>query len=347
MQLSFDEKYQAIGQKQSAYEGIFITAVKTTGIFCRPSCRARKPLARNVEFYGTAKEALAHGFRPCKVCRPMEPEGAVPDHIRRLIQAIHDAPDQKIRDVDLRAMRLEPNTVRRWFKTNHNLTFHAYQRMIRINAGYRQIKAGQTVTATAFANGFESLSGFTDGYKSLFGESPGAESNKAVICLNRFSTQLGAMFVAATDKGVCLVEFADRRMLETQFKDLRRHLNAVIVPGGNAHTRLAEVEVETYLAGQLQAFTVSIDAPGTEFQQQVWGELQRIGYGETRSYAAQAIAIGRPTAVRAVARANGMNRIALIIPCHRVIGADGSLTGYAGGLPRKKWLLDMEARAKL
>jgi AraC family transcriptional regulator of adaptative response/methylated-DNA-[protein]-cysteine methyltransferase len=150
------------------------------------------------------------------------------------------------------------------------------------------------------------------------------------------------MFACASKKGICLLEFTDRRMLETEFKDLRKRLNAVILPGENPHLDHVQSEMKEYFAGKRKTFTVPLDTPGTEFRQLVWRGLQDIPYGETRSYKQQAVALGNPKAVRAVASANGHNRITVIIPCHRVIGSDGSLTGYGGGLHRKKWLLDLE-----
>jgi len=344
MQLTFEEKYEAIGKKESLYEGIFVTAVKSTKIFCRPSCRARKPLAKNVVFYETAEEALKHGYRPCKICRPMEPEGNTPDYIKDLIKLIHKEPYNKIKDWDLKEMGLEPSHIRRWFKANHNMTFQAYQRMIRINSGYHQIQGGESVINAAFDNGFESLSGFNDGYKKIFGDSPTKTKDKNVILAERFVTKLGPMFVCATQDGICLLEFTDRKMLESEFKDLCKRLDAVIIPGKNKHIQLAKKEVKSYLTGNLKDFTVKLDAPGTEFQQSVWKVLRKIPYGKTWSYLDQAKKLKKPKAVRAVANANGMNRIAFIIPCHRVIGSDGNLTGYGGGLPRKKWLLEMETK---
>jgi AraC family transcriptional regulator of adaptative response/methylated-DNA-[protein]-cysteine methyltransferase len=153
------------------------------------------------------------------------------------------------------------------------------------------------------------------------------------------------MFAAATDAGVCLCEFTDRRMLESEFNDLRKRLNAVILPAdGNVHLRQLEAELHQYFAGDRKVFEVPLDTPTTPFRQRVWDELRTIPYGSTRSYADQARRIGNPKAVRAVASANGHNRVAIVIPCHRVIGADGSLVGYAGGLARKQWLLDLERR---
>ena len=150
------------------------------------------------------------------------------------------------------------------------------------------------------------------------------------------------MFACATDKGLCLLEFTDRRMLETEFQDLCKRLNAVIIPGKNKYLDLVQTQVLEYLEGERKDFTIPLNTPGTEFQQSVWKVLQQIPYGETWSYKQQAIKLNNPKAVRAVATANGYNRIAFIIPCHRVIGSNGELTGYRGGLDRKKWLLDLE-----
>ena len=164
------------------------------------------------------------------------------------------------------------------------------------------------------------------------------------LLLHRFTTPLGPMFVCASERGVCLLEFVDRRMLETEFRDLQRLFNAPILAGENAHTRQAEREMGEYFAGSRFVFDVPLDTPRTAFRQAVWRILQTIPYGQTASYAEQAAKLGKPQAVRAVANANGANRVSIIIPCHRVIGKDGSLTGYAGGLARKQWLLEHEHR---
>ncbi|RKX44743.1 MAG: XRE family transcriptional regulator [Verrucomicrobia bacterium] len=342
MKLSFQEKYDVIGTQDTCYEGVFITAVKTTGIFCRPSCRARKPKAENVVFYDTAQEAMQNGFRPCKVCKPMELLNETPEHVKAIIAELHQNPYLGIKDYGLRQRGIEPSQIRRWFKKHHNITFHAYQRMLRINAAFNSINKGETVTNSAFGSGYESLSGFNESYRAIFGGSPTSADGKAVLNIVRFTTPIGPMFACASDKGVCLLDFTDRRMLETEFKDLCKRLNAVILPGGNPHLDQVQHEMKEYFAAQRKRFTVPLHAPGTDFQKSVWKILQEIPYGETRSYKQQAIALGNPKATRAVASANGYNRIGIIIPCHRVIGSDGSLTGYGGGLHRKKWLLDFE-----
>ena len=341
-ELSFQEKYDAIGKKGSQYEGLFITAVTSTGIFCRPSCRARKPKPENVIFYKTTQEAIQNGFRPCKVCKPMEPAGGVPDYVKKILDDLQSNPDLRFRDEDLRKRGIEPNQIRRWFKQHHKITFHAYQRMLRINKAYNEIRGGNSVTQAAFGAGYDSLSGFNDGYKNIFAQSPGDSGQKNVINIIRFTTKLGPMFACATSNGICLLEFTDRKMLETEFRDLQKRLNAVILPGENKHLDHVQKEVAEYFEGKRKDFSVPLDTPGSEFQQSVWNILREIPYGETRSYMEQAIRLHNPKAIRAVANANGHNRIAIIIPCHRVIGSDGSLTGYGGGLARKKWLLEFE-----
>ncbi len=152
------------------------------------------------------------------------------------------------------------------------------------------------------------------------------------------------MIAGAVDEGICLLEFSDRRMLNTEFKDLKRYLGTELSEGENRHTENLRLQIEEYFTGSRKEFDLPLVTPGTEFQQMVWKELLTIPYGKTRSYQQQADALGNPGSIRAVANANGMNRIAIIIPCHRVIGSDGSLTGYGGGLNRKKWLLDHERK---
>ena len=336
--------YKALVNKDVSYEGTFIAAVKTTGIFCRPTCTARKPKQENVEFFSTTKEAIISGYRPCKVCNPLEKLGATPDYIKEILKELNDNPSLKFKDWDLIQRGIEPNNIRRWFLKNHGITFHSYQRMFRINSAFKKIQNGEPVTSVAFETGYESLSGFNDSFKSIFGVSPSNSKDKKIVNITRLETPLGTMFACAVEQGICLLEFTDRRMLETELKALTKVLNANIIQGANRHFDLLKQQLDEYFEGKRKEFTVPLYTPGTEFQESVWKELQNIPYGSTRSYKQQAAALQKPEAVRAVANANGMNRISIIIPCHRVIGNDGSLTGYGGGLWRKKWLLDMEKK---
>jgi AraC family transcriptional regulator, regulatory protein of adaptative response / methylated-DNA-[protein]-cysteine methyltransferase len=165
-----------------------------------------------------------------------------------------------------------------------------------------------------------------------------------MIITNKLDTPLGIMIAGATDEGICLLEFHDRRMLPTEYKDLQRLLKTTFVEGENSHIESLKIQLNEYFEGKRKVFTVPLDTPGSAFQQSVWKELQNIPFGSTRLYLDQAIALNSPESIRAVANANGMNRVSIVIPCHRVIGSDGSLVGYGGGLKRKKWLLDHEKK---
>ena len=342
--LTFEEKYNIISSKDTTYEGVFITAVKTTGIFCRPSCRARRPNKENVSFYDTVQEAMQQGFRPCKICKPLEQEAETPDYIKKIIAELQSNPYNKITDEDLKQRNIQPHTIRRWFREHYHLTFHAFQRMLKMNHAFTNIKNGKSITHAAFDSGYESLSGFNESYHAIFGDSASKTKNTTVVNIVRFSTPIGAMFACATEKGICLLEFTDRKTLEAQFKDIRKQLNAVILPGKNRHLSQVQKELKEYFEGERKEFSVAMDLQGTDFRKQVWQELTNIPYGKTRTYKEQSIALNNLKAIRAVASANGANKVAIIIPCHRVVGSDGALTGYAGGLHRKKWLLDFEKR---
>ncbi|MEM7103370.1 MAG: methylated-DNA--[protein]-cysteine S-methyltransferase [Bacteroidota bacterium] len=334
--------YKALVEKDSAYIGLFYAGVKTTGIFCIPTCRARKPKFENVEFFTEMNDALQNGYRPCKICKPTENAYETPEPVQKALSLLKASPKEKIKDENLRQNGIQPEKVRRWFQKHYGITFQAYQRMLRINNAFQELQNGNSVTDSAFGIGYESLSGFGYTFKRMIGSSPETGKHKNVILITRFTTPLGPMYACATEQGVCLLEFADRKILEKEFSDLQRRLDAIILAGENQHLAQLKIELEEYFAGQRQQFEVSLHTPGTEFQQAAWRVLHSIPYGKTASYQQQAIKLENPNAVRAVAAANGQNRIAIIIPCHRVIGKNGKLTGYGGGLERKKWLLEHE-----
>lgn len=336
--------YKALVEKDPNYIGIFFVGVKTTGIFCIPTCRARKPKLENVDFFTDMKEALKFGYRPCKICKPTENAYQPPKEILKALNLIKENPNQKIRDYQLRESELQPEKIRRWFKKHYGITFQAYQRMIRINTAFNQLQGGKNVTNSAFDSGYESLSGFGYSFKKVIGSSPEESKDKNMILITRLTTPLGPMYACATNEGICMLEFTDRRMLETEFKDLQKRLNAKIIAGENEHSIQIKKELKEYFDGKRKVFNVKLDTPGSDFQNSVWKILRDIPYGNTRSYQEQAEILNKPKAVRAVGSANGQNKISIVIPCHRVIGKDGSLTGYGGGLERKKWLLDFERR---
>jgi AraC family transcriptional regulator of adaptative response/methylated-DNA-[protein]-cysteine methyltransferase len=337
--------YKALIERDSQFDGVCVVGVITTGIFCRVTCGARKPKRENVEFFPSAADALHHGYRPCKLCTPLEAPGEAPDWLRPFLDDVHAAPEKRWKDQDLRDRGLEPDRVRRWFQKHHGVTFHAYGRALRLAMAFGRIQEGVGVAAAAYGAGYESLSGFAEAFAKTTGEAPARSQTLRLVTVTRILTPLGPMVAGATGAGVCLLEFADRRMLETQIERIEKALDARALPGISPHVALLERQLAEYFAGTRRTFTVPLVTAGTPFQERVWQALQEIPCGETRSYQDQANAIGQPTAVRAVARANGDNRISILIPCHRVIGKDGKLVGYGGGLWRKHRLLEIEGRS--
>ena len=342
MQLSADIMYQASFNKNPDFEGVFWMGVKTTGIFCRPTCTARKPKSENVEFFQNTKDAILKGYRPCKVCKPLENPNETPEYIQEILEELRENPALKFKDFDLVQRGVEPATVRRWFQKNHGMTFQAFQRMFRLNTAFKKIQQGENIMETAYDSGFESLSGFNESFKTIFGVSPKNSKTQKIIDLKRIETPIGTMYAAATAEGICMLEFTDRKMLETEFKDLAKSLNAIIIQGENPHFIPLEKELEEYFLGKRTEFTVPLSPVGTDFQKSVWKVLMKIPYGETWNYKKQSEVLGDAKKVRAVANANGMNKISILIPCHRVIGSDGTLTGYGGGIWRKQKLLELE-----
>lgn len=340
-----DEYYEALLNRDSRFVGVFYVGVKTTLVFCIATCRARKPLKKNVEFYRTYSDALKNGFRPCKICCPTENSNKTPKQVEKAIQLVKNNPKIKISDSELRLNNISPDITRRWFKKNYGITFHAFQRMYRINNAYKELKEGKKTTYTAFDTGYESLSGFAYTYKKLIGKAPSKSKSNNIILINRLTTPLGPMFVCATDIGICLLEFTDRKMLETEFSDLQKRLNAQILIGENSHIKQLKKELQEYFNEQRKTFEIHLDTPGTDFQQKVWSALKKIPFGTTSTYQEQASKLKKPNGVRAVGRANGMNKISIVVPCHRILAKNGNLTGYGGGIERKKWLLEFEKRA--
>lgn len=339
------EMERAFMASDATYDGIFLTGVRTTGIFCRPSCRARKPLPTNVEFFASIRDALFAGYRPCRRCQPAISSDATPDWAKRLLAAVEEQPDRRLRDADLHQFGVDPARARRFFLEHYGMTFQAYCRGRRLSGALRQLREGESLDDVALGSGWESHSGFRDAFAKTFGVAPGRGREDASAILTALvDTPLGTMIAGATDEGLCLLEFTDRRMLEAQITRLRGILKQPLVPGEHEHLTRTREELQRYFEGRLDTFTVPLVFRGTPFEERVWRELMRIPYGETRSYAQMADRVAAPGAQRAVGRANGMNRIAIVIPCHRVVNSDGKLGGYGGGLWRKHWLLGLEQK---
>ena len=274
----------------------------------------------------------------------MESANHIPEEMAQLLQEVQLNPQFRISEWELRQRGFDPSTLRRWFQKHYGMSFQAFCRMNRINTAFGAIKDGNSVLDAALESGYASPSGLANAFEKTIGITPGKAKRepKNRLVYERFDAPLGPMIAVASEQGLCLLEFGDRRMLESEFTDLQQRLDAVLLPGTNEFTKAAVQQIGEYFAGTRKSFTVPLHAPGSAFQQRVWTALREIPFGEIRSYGDIASAIGEPKAMRAVGTANGMNRLAILIPCHRVIGADGALTGYGGGLWRKDWLLRHE-----
>jgi AraC family transcriptional regulator of adaptative response/methylated-DNA-[protein]-cysteine methyltransferase len=340
------EYYQALLDKNSQYEGIFYVGVKTTGVFCRPTCTARKPQFTNCEFFETAQQALLASYRPCKRCRPLSHPNQVPKLVQTLIDAVESNPEKRWKDYDFKQLGVDISTIRRQFKKRFGMTFVAYARARRMGIAMKHIRSGEAVIEAQLATGYDSSSGFRDAFSRIMGAAPTLMGASNPLKAAWLDTPLGPMMAIADEDALYVLEFVDRRGLELEIDRLRKKLKSAIIPGRTDPIISIEHELKLYFAGKLTEFKTPLFYIGTPFQKRVWDELQKIPYGETRSYADVAVAIGRPTAYRAVARANGTNQMAIVIPCHRVINSSGEMGGYGGGLHRKKWMLDLENKAK-
>jgi len=329
----------------ASYDAVFYLGVRTTGIFCRPSCPARKPKPENVEFFALPAAALSAGYRPCLRCRPLEHDEA-PPWVARLLEQVDRRPSAWIRERDVRALGIEPARLRRYFLSRYGLSFQAYCRARRLAHAFDHIRKGGTVDDAVFATGYESHSGFRDAFQKAFGQSPGRTAHADCVRVAWVDTPLGPMIAGATGAGVCLLEFTDRNLLDRQLDTLGRRFKAGLLPARHPHLTKLQKELREYFAGARREFTVPVDTHGTPFETRVWQALRKIPYGETRSYSDIARLVSSPAAVRAVGRANGRNCIAIVVPCHRVVNKSGELGGYAGGLWRKRRLLHLEQGAR-
>ena len=336
-----DMAWAAFTARNRAFDGMFVGAVKTTGIYCKPSCPARHPLPHNVEYFADGEGARAAGYRACLRCKPDE-IGRDREAVAKAIRLIERAEDLPLLDELAVAVGYAPHHFHRLFKRDTGVTPAAYARALRAKRTETMLTKADTVTAALYEAGYQSPSRFYAAAPDRLGMTPSAWKRGGAGVTIRYAvvdTVLGKMLLAATAKGICRLSFDED---ESELR--RRFPNALIEAGGDAMADLVEGAVAA-CADPAHMPDLPLDVAGTAFQQAVWDELRRIPPGETRSYAAIAAAVGKPAAVRATGSANGANNVAVLIPCHRVIRTDGSLGGYAYGLERKEELLRREAKA--
>lgn len=348
-----DEHYwKAVAARDSAQDGRFVYGVVTTGIYCRPSCPSRRPLRQNVRYFATTTAAEAAGLRPCKRCRPLTADtDAATARIESLCRYIEEHADQALSLEDLsRRAHLSVFHLQRRFKAVTGLTPRQYVEACRLRALRTQLRDGETVTRAIHDAGFGSASRVYARVASRLGMTPKQyRGGGAGIAISYASdiTPLGLLMMGATDRGLCFVQFgSDESVLLAQ---LRAEYPGAAIAAMD-QTMAAEFQrwmqaLAAHLAGNQPALHLPLDLRGTAFQMRVWSYLQQIPYGELRSYTEVAEAIGHPRAVRAVASACAANRVALLVPCHRVIRGDGSLGGYKWGLERKRVLIEQERAA--
>ena len=336
-----DTAWAAFMRRDRGWDGHIIGAVKTTGIYCKPSCPARRPKRENVEFFATSEEASAAGYRSCMRCKPDE-VGRDREAVAKAVKLIERAEEAPSLAQIAATVGYAPHHFQRIFKRDLGVSPAEYTRALRNRRTEAALKANGRVTDAVYDAGYSGPSSFYSDAKERLGMTPSAWRDGGrgeTIRWTHFDSPLGQMLIAATSKGICRLTFDDSEA------SLRRLFpNAMIVEDAGGLKELVE-DALAAIEQPLAAHQLPIDVAGTAFQEAVWRELRKIPPGETRSYAEIAAAIGNPKAVRAVGSANGDNHVCVLIPCHRVIRSDGSLGGYGGGIERKKKLLAAEGHA--
>jgi AraC family transcriptional regulator of adaptative response/methylated-DNA-[protein]-cysteine methyltransferase len=339
-----NQKWSLVLARDASADGRFVYAVKSTGVFCRPSCPSRRPRLENVEFFDSPVQAQRAGYRACRRCSPLERNPQA-----QKIEAACRYIDENL-DITLsltaisRHVEISPFHFQRLFKRALGISPRQYQQARRAGKFRQALKREERVTDAIYEAGYSSSSRAYEGIPAQLGMTPSAFRQKGAGVAIRYtvlSTELGKMLIATTPRGVCAVRFgeSDAALL----RELKNDFAAADIHHDDEGLKLLAAQVAQLLSGTASAPEIALDIQGTAFQQLVWQALRRIPMGETRSYAEVASAIGRPTAVRAVANACASNPVAVVVPCHRVVQKNGSMAGYRWGVKRKAALLDREA----
>jgi len=338
----FQTLYAALVARDARFDGHAFVGVSSTGVFCRLTCPARKPKPEHCTFFASAGECIEAGFRACKRCHPLQAAALADPAIASLLSALDEQPDLRWSEAHLGQLGYDPSTVRRSFTRHFGMTFLEMARQRRIREGFETLASGGKVITAQHDASFDSASAFRAAFARLLGCAPSGLQSDGLLRATWIPTPLGDMIAVSSRKHLYLLEFVDRKGMPTELKRTQISSKEQIGIGSMPPSEQAGTELSDYFAARSDRFETPLALVGSPFTRAVWDALREIPAGETRSYSDIARRIGRPSATRAVARANGANRIALMIPCHRVIGADGSLTGYGGGLWRKQRLIEIE-----
>ncbi len=295
-----------------------------------------------VNFLQRLKKRCWLHFVLCKRCRPLTHPNQVSTLVQTLVEAVENNPEKRWKDSDFKALSVDASTARRQFKKRFGMTFVEFARARRMGLAMKQIRSGDAVIEAQLSSGYESSSGFRDAFSRILGAAPTKLGQNNILKASWLDTKLGPMIAIADEHALYLLEFVDRRGLEREIERLRIKTKTAIIPGMTPAIVSIEKELDLYFLGKLIKFKTPLCLLGSPFQKKVWEALIKIPQGETRSYLDLAKALGKPTASRAVAQANGANQMAIIIPCHRIINSNGELGGYGGGLARKEWLINHE-----
>ncbi|MCI5044538.1 MAG: bifunctional DNA-binding transcriptional regulator/O6-methylguanine-DNA methyltransferase Ada [Aquisalinus sp.] len=345
--VSEDARWKAICSRDVTAEGAFWVAVRTTGVYCRPGCPARLPRRENVDFYETQAAARAAGFRPCKRCQPDDPPLAERQArlVARAANMIEQAETPPTLDELSNQIGVSPHHLHRLFKAQLGITPKQYATAKRARKLQAALAAGTRVTDAVYDAGFNAPSRMYEQSVPRLGMTPGRARQKGQGEEVRFTlaeSWLGRTLVAATEKGICSIQFGetDEEMMDA-LRACFPLADFTEAETGSAYADWVE-QTLAFIEKPLVAPSMPLDVRGTAFQEQVWRALMRVQPGETRTYGEIAKSIGKPKAVRAVASACGANRLAVVIPCHRIIGKDGAMSGYRWGIKRKEQLLERE-----
>ena len=346
--LDQEKCWAAVCAHDASQDGQWVYSVKTTGVYCRPGCASRQPRRENVAFYETAAAAEAAGFRPCKRCRPNEPSAAA-RHIAAIERAcalIRESESLPSLDRLADTAGISRYHFHRVFKQITGATPREWGKAHRLGRFAERLDAGEGIAAAVYGAGFAASSRAYESAPNGLGMTPGARKRGGGgerIRFTMVSTWLGWALIAATERGICMTALGDdRAALEA---DLRRRFPAAELVAADAELAGWAERIVRFITRPAEQLDLPLDIRGTAFQAQVWRALQKIPPGSTATYSAIAAALGRPRAVRAVAQACAGNRLAVLVPCHRVIRQDGELAGYRWGIERKQALIARERAA--